>query len=153
LTLPSSDWIELLRGLNAASAKYLIVGAHALGNYGAPRATGDLDIWIDRSAENTEIVYRVLAEFGAPLGEVSAGDLQSDDLVLAIGVPPLRVDILTEASGITFADAWRSRVEGFLGHVPVHYIGRAELVANKRASGRTKDLADIEALESGESSG
>jgi hypothetical protein len=146
LTSLSSDWIELLRGLNAASAKYLIVGAHALGNYGAPRATGDLDIWIDRAPENAAIVHRVLVEFGAPVGELSADELQSDDLVFVFGVPPLRVDILTDASGITFADAWESRVEGILGGVPVHYIGREALIENKRATGRTKDLADIEAL-------
>lgn len=151
MTSGSSDWIELLRGLNAASAKYLIVGAHALGNYGAARATGDLDIWIDRTAENARIVYQVLADFGAPLGDLSVGDLQSDDLVFAIGKPPLRVDILTDASGVTFAEAWKSRAEGFLGDEPVHYIGRADLIANKRATGRTKDLADIEALESGNS--
>jgi len=149
LTSLSFDWIELLRGLNAASAKYLIVGAHALGNYGAPRATGDLDIWIDRTAENAEIVYHVLANFGAPIDQLSVSDLQRNDLVFAMGVPPLRVDILTDASGVTFSDAWKSRVEGFLGDIPVHYIGRDALIQNKRATGRTKDLADIEALEGG----
>jgi hypothetical protein len=150
LISPSSDWIELLRGLNAASARYLIIGAHALGNYGAPRATGDLDIWIDRTPENARIVYQVLTDFGAPLGELSVDDLQGDDLVFAIGVPPLRIDILTDASGVTFDDAWKARAEGFLGDVPTHYIGRAEFIVNKHATGRMKDLADIEALEAGE---
>jgi hypothetical protein len=149
LTSLSFDWIELLRGLNAASARYLIIGAHALGNYGAPRATGDLDIWIDRTAENAQIVYGVLAGFGAPLEALSVDDLQSEDLVFAIGAPPLRIGILTDASGIIFADAWKSRVEGFLGGIPVHYIGRDALIKNKRATGRTKDLADVEALEGG----
>lgn len=150
---PSSDWIELLRGLNAASARYLIIGAHALGNYGAPRATGDLDIWIDRTPQNARIVYQVLADFGAPLGELTVEDLQGDDLVFAIGIPPLRIDILTDASGITFEDAWKARADGFLGDAPTHYIGRAQLIVNKRATGRMKDLADVEALESGESPG
>lgn len=153
MTSPSSDWIELLLGLNAASARYLIVGAHALGTYGAPRATGDLDIWIDRTPENARLVHQVLAEFGAPLDELSAEDLQSDDLVFAIGAPPLRVDILTDVSGVVFEDAWSSRVEGFLGSTPVHYIGREELIINKRASGRPKDIADVAALETSEPPG
>jgi len=91
----------------------------------------------------------VLADFGAPLGEISVAELQSDDLVFAIGVPPLRIDILTDISGVTFAEAWETRVQGFFGDVPTNYIGRAELIVNKRATGRMKDLADIEALEAG----
>ncbi|HEX5275770.1 MAG TPA: hypothetical protein VFW34_10890 [Candidatus Rubrimentiphilum sp.] len=95
----------------------------------------------------------MLADFGAPLGELTVEDLQGDDLVFAIGIPPLRIDILTDASGITFEDAWKARADGFLGDVPTHYIGRAQLIVNKRATGRMKDLADVEALESGESPG
>ncbi|HEV2260762.1 MAG TPA: hypothetical protein VGR69_00505 [Candidatus Rubrimentiphilum sp.] len=148
MTSLSSDWIELLRGLNAASAKYLVVGAHALGTYTTPRSTGDLDIWIDRSRGNAEIVYRVLAEFGAPLENVSIDDLQSDDLIFSFGSPPLRIDILTDISGVHFDEAWKARTPGFLGDEPVNYISRELLIVNKRAAGRMKDLADIESLES-----
>lgn len=146
-TPPNSNWIELLRGLNAAEVKYLIVGAHALGLYAVPRATGDLDIWIERSDDNARRVYRALAEFGAPLGDVTVEELQSDDCIFMFGRPPARVDILTDISGVSFEDAWPNRVEGnFLG-TPVAFIGRDDFVKNKRASGRTKDLADLEALD------
>jgi hypothetical protein len=151
LISPSSDWIELLRGLNDASVKYLVVGAHALGVYGAPRATGDLDIWIERSAENAARVYRALAEFGAPLGDLSVRDLQSDDLILAIGTQPLRIDIITDIDAVIFEEAWQRRIEDNLFGVPVPFIGRDDFIRNKRATGRPKDLADVVALESGES--
>ena len=147
---PSSDWIELLRGLNDASVKYLVVGAHALGAYGAPRATGDLDIWIERSAENAARVYRALAEFGAPLGDLSVRDFQSDDLILAIGTQPLRIDIITDIDAVIFEEAWQRRIEDNLFGVPVPFIGRDDFIRNKRAAGRPKDLADVAALESGE---
>jgi hypothetical protein len=150
LISPSSDWIELLRGLNGASVNYLVVGAHALGAHGAPRATGDLDIWIERSEKNAVRVYRALAEFGAPLGDLSASDLQSDDLILAIGAHPLRIDIITEIDGVIFEEAWQRRIEGSLMGVPVAFIGRDDFIRNKRASGRPKDIADVAALESGE---
>ena len=146
-TSPSFDWIELLRGLNAAGVKYLIVGAHALGLYATPRATGDLDIWIERSPENAKRTYRALASFGAPLGDLTEGELQGEDCIFMFGRPPLRVDILTDISGISFEEAWPNRVEGALGEVPVCFIGRDDFARNKRASGRTKDLADLEALD------
>lgn len=143
----NSDWIELLRGLNAAEVKYLIVGAHAVGLYAKPRATGDLDIWIERSPANAERTYRALAAFGAPVGELTVAELQRNDLIFMFGVMPLRVDVLTDISGVAFDEAWKGRTEGTLGGVPVNFIGREELVRNKRASGRTKDLADVEAIE------
>jgi hypothetical protein len=143
----SSHWTELLRGLNARDVKYLIVGAHALGRYAIPRATGDLDIWIERSPENAERTYRTLVEFGAPVNDLSVADLQRDDLIFTFGRPPLRVDVLTDIDGVTFDEAWKDRSEGTLGGVGVAFIGRAHLIANKRAAGRTKDLADVEELE------
>lgn len=146
-TSPSSDWIELLRGLNAAGARYLIVGAHALGLYATPRATGDLDIWIERSQENAGRVYRALADFGAPLGDLTVQELQGDDCIFMFGRPPVRVDILTDISGVSFEEAWPNRAQGALAGVPVSFIGREDLIKNKRASGRTKDLADVEAIE------
>jgi len=146
-TPPSSDWIELLRGLNAAGVKYLIVGAHALGLYVTPRATGDLDIWIERSAKNARRTYEALARFGAPLGDLTIEELQSEDLIFMFGTPPLRIDILTGIDGVSFAEAWPHRVEADLAGVSVAFLGRDQLILNKRATGRTKDLADLEALE------
>jgi len=146
-TSPSFDWIELLRGLNAAGAKYLIVGAHALGLYATPRATGDLDVWIERTEENAKRVFKALADFGAPLDDLTEKDLQDDDCIFMFGRPPLRVDILTDISGVSFEAAWPNRVGAVLAGVPVAFIGRDEFIKNKRASGRTKDLADLEALD------
>lgn len=143
----SADWIELLRGLNDASVKFLVVGAHALGIHGEPRATGDLDIWVEREGGNAERLFRALAAFGAPLGDVSIADLQADDMVFSFGAPPGRVDVLTDISGVTFSEAWRGRVQGRLGGVPVSFIGREEFLKNKRAAGRPKDLADVESVE------
>lgn len=148
-TSPSSDWTELLHGLNVAGVKFLIVGAHAVGQYAAPRATGDLDVFVEPSLENAQKVLRALTAFGAPLGDLTLADLQSDDLIFMFGAPPLRVDVLTDISGISFSEAWASRIESTFGGVPVAYIGRDALIANKRASGRAKDLADVEAIEGG----
>jgi hypothetical protein len=146
-TSPSHDWVELIRGLNAADAKYLIVGAHAVGLYGTPRATGDLDIWIERSEANAKLVYRVLVDFGAPLTGLTEADLQSDDCVFMFGRPPVRIDILTDISGVSFEDAWPNREYVVFLEIPAAFIGRDDLIKNKRASGRTKDLADLEVLE------
>jgi hypothetical protein len=143
----NSDWTALLLGLNAAEVRYLIVGAHAVGIYANPRATGDLDIWIERTRDNARRTHDALVAFGAPIGELKAEELEDDDLIFMFGVPPLRIDILTDISGVSFEDAWSQRVDGRLGEVPVAFIGRYHLIANKRATGRTKDLADVEALE------
>src|SRR5438552_3571241 len=124
----NSDWIELLHGLNAASIRFLIVGAHAFARYSTPRATGDLDIWIERGKQNAEKTYRALADFGAPLGDLTVDDLQSDDIVFMFGTPPMRVDILTDIDGVAFAEAWETRVEGELGGIPVAFISREKFL-------------------------
>jgi hypothetical protein len=88
-----------------------------------------------------------LADFGAPLGDLTVHDLQSDNIVFMFGIPPMRVDILTEIDGVSFAEAWETRVDGELGGVPVAFISREKFLQNKRASGRPKDLADVASLE------
>ncbi|HVA33503.1 MAG TPA: hypothetical protein VNG31_05110 [Candidatus Baltobacteraceae bacterium] len=143
----SSDWTELLAAFNAAGVKYLVVGAHAYARYAAPRATGDLDLWIERSPENARRTFETLAAFGAPLDDLRLEDFEAADVVYMFGRPPLRIDILTGIDGVTFEEAWSSRVDGSLGGVPVAFIGRDAFLQNKRAAGRTKDLADAEAVE------
>ena len=142
----SSDFKELLSELNTANVKYLIVGAHAVGYHGRPRGTHDFDIWVERSEENAKRVHRALTLFGAPMANVSVTDFTSDDLVLQIGVEPVRIDVLTDISGVQFADAWPRRAEDTLEGVAVSFIGLDDLLVNKRASGRQKDLADVEEL-------
>ncbi len=142
------DFRDLLAELVRAEARFLVVGAHALSVHGVPRATVDLDVWIDRSPENAKRVWTALAAFGAPLDElqIHESDLTRSDMVAQFGLPPYRIDILTGISGVSFAEAWDERVEELFDDVHVPFIGRAALIRNKRASGRTKDLADLEAL-------
>lgn len=141
------DFVEMLSALSEAGAEYLVVGAHALAAHGVPRATGDLDLWVRPSKANAKDVWEALARFGAPLGGLAVDDLSSRDLVFQIGVSPNRIAILTSITGVEFEDAWGSRLTIDLDDLRVPVIGRDFLIRNKRAVGRTRDLADIEALE------
>lgn len=116
--------------------------------HGVVRATGDLDIWVQPDAENAERVWRALARFGAPMEAtgLTLQDLQQPGAVYQIGLPPRRIDILTEISGVNFAEAWDSKVFEEVDGLTIPYLGRSALVRNKQASGRIKDLADIELL-------
>lgn len=141
------DLLDILRALSVAEARFLVVGAHAMAVHGYVRATGDLDIWVAGDLENARRVWDGLAAFGAPLDDVSPEDLSTPDLVFQIGVAPGRVDILTSLSGIEFESAWNHKVSVDLGGLNVPILGRDDLIVNKRAVGRMRDLADIEALE------
>ena len=136
----------MLSALSAAGAEFLVVGAHALAAHGVPRATGDLDLWVRASAENAERVWEALEQFGAPLHDLTIEDLARPDVVFQIGVVPQRIDLLTSITGVTFDDAWANRVLVEIGELEVPVLGRSELVRNKRAVGRTRDLADIAEL-------
>jgi hypothetical protein len=140
------DFVDLLRAFAAADVRFLIVGAYALAIHGRPRATGDLDVWIEPTPENAERVMTALAHFGAPMTQISASDFAQPGVVYQIGVPPGRIDILTELTGMTFADAWPDRIRRPFGGVDVDFIGREAFIRNKRATGRAKDLGDIEGL-------
>jgi hypothetical protein len=143
----NQDFVDLLRAFIDADVRFLIVGAYALALHGRPRATGDLDIWVEPTPENARRVWSALGTFGAPLSEISESDFSAPGVVYQIGVPPGRIDILTELTGITFDEAWRDRVQHLFGDVAVDFIGHASFVRNKRAIGRPKDLGDIEGLE------
>lgn len=143
------DFVEILSALFAARAEFLIVivGAHALAAHGHPRATGDLDIWVNATRANGQRVLQALATFGAPLGDLTLDDLTQPDTVFQIGVAPCRVDIMTGISGVRFEEAWPRRMALDVEGVAVDVLGREDIVANKRATGRLKDLADLESLE------
>ena len=141
------DFVDLLRAFIAADVRFLIVGAYALALHGRPRATGDLDVWIEASPDNASRVMRALAAFGAPLDSVTSADFSREGVTFQIGLPPGRIDILTELTGLAFADAWQERVRGPLGDIEVDFIGRRAFLQNKRATGRSKDLGDIEGME------
>ena len=142
----NSDFIALLRELSAAEARFLVVGAYAVTFHSRPRATGDLDLWVEPTAENAARVIRALRAFGAPLQDLSEADLGTPGMVYQIGVPPRRVDLLTSLTGLEFTEAWRERVTGRMGDLECPFIGRAQLIHNKRALGRPRDLADLELL-------
>lgn len=145
----TDDWIDLLTALLAVDARFLIVGAHAMAVHGVPRGTQDLDVWIDPRPENEERVWRALVAFGAPLTGlgITHADLQRPGTVIQLGLPPNRIDLLTSISGFPeFDAAWGGRVEHVVRGQRVPFLGRAALVENKRASGRRKDLSDLEAL-------
>jgi hypothetical protein len=141
------DFSELLLEFNAHNVEYMIVGAHALAVYGHVRATKDLDVWIRSDSENALKVLDAIASFGAPLGDLKLHDLTKSGTVFQIGLPPLRIDVLTGIDGVEFADAWPNRFQTTFGNVPVFVISRHHLIANKRATGRLQDLADAEQLE------
>lgn len=140
------DFVELLRAFLDAEVRFLIVGAYALALHGRPRATGDLDVWIDATTDNAARVMRALTSFGAPMAQISETDFASPGVIYQIGVPPGRIDILTALSGITFAEAWPARIERPFGDVEAPFIGRDAFVQNKRATGRPRDLGDIEGM-------
>jgi hypothetical protein len=143
----NADFLDLLTALNAAEARFLVVGAYAVGVHGRPRATKDLDIWIEASADNARRVMVGLRDFGAPLGDLAETDLETPGTGFKMGEPPSRVDILTQIEGVRFEDAWPRRIEASFGSVTCGVIGRNDLLANKRAAGRPQDLADVAALE------
>lgn len=143
----NKNFKDMLNALNDSGVEYLLVGAHAIAFYAAPRATGDIDIWVRPTRENAARVWDALARFGAPRRKLKLDDLCTADNVYQIGVAPNRIDILTSISGVEFEAAWASKTPSQLDGVPVNIIGRNELLQNKRASGRPKDLADIASLE------
>jgi hypothetical protein len=141
------DFVDLLRAFIAADVRFLVVGAYALAIHGRPRATGDLDVWIEPAPANASRVVRALAQFGAPLADISEADFSTPGVTYQIGVPPGRIDVLTELTGLTFDEAWADRLRRPFGDVDVDFIGRASFIRNKRATGRPKDLGDIAGME------
>jgi hypothetical protein len=142
------DFRDLLAAFLEAGVRFLVVGAHAMAVHGVPRATGDLDVWIAPDPGNADNAWSALVRFGAPLTAmgITRADFGRPDRVVQVGLPPRRIDILTSISGVVFEDAWPDRVTHETEGLSVPFLGRDALVRNKRASGRAKDLADLEAL-------
>jgi hypothetical protein len=140
------DFAEMLSALFAAKAEFLVVGAHALAAHGFPRATGDLDIWVNATPENAPRVWKALVEFGAPLEDLTVEELSRPGVIFQMGQPPHRIDVITHIDGVVFADAWPNRLEATIDGRELPLLGRADLVTNKRAAGRPKDVADLATL-------
>lgn len=141
------DFKDLLSTFNAHGVEYLVVGGHALAAHGHVRATKDLDVWVRPTPENARRAVLALRAFGAPLHGLMEADLSLPGLIFQIGVPPLRIDIITAIDGVDFDAAWPNRVATKFAGEPGHILSIRDLITNKRAAGRLQDLADVEQLE------
>ena len=141
------NYSDMLSAFLAHDVRFLVVGAYALGVHGHPRATMDFDIWVEPSAQNAPRVIAALRAFGAPLNGLVEADLVRPGVGLHIGVAPVRIDILSDISGVLFDEAWARRVPATFDQHACFVIAPADMLVNKRAAGRAKDLADAEELE------
>jgi predicted nucleotidyltransferase len=146
----NSDFSDLLKIFNDNKVKYLVIGGYALIQYGEPRFTKDLDLWIQTAIDNADAVYRSLKSFGAPLANLTKADFAEESYYYQMGVPPVRVDIFMGIPGGDFDRAWAARNEVDFDGLIVPFISKEDLIAVKRASGRPQDLIDIENLTQGE---
>lgn len=142
----NQDFRDLLSALSEAGARFLVVGAYAVALHAEPRATGDLDLWVEATPDNAARVLDALRAFGAPLDDLTVEDLSRPDVVFQIGLPPRRIDILTSITGVDFRAAWPDRVEVAYDDVRCWAIGREALITNKLALARPRDLLDVELL-------
>jgi hypothetical protein len=140
------DFEEFIKLLNYHKVKYLVVGAFALIYYTHPRNTGDIDFFIETSSDNAIRILKVLIDFGFESLDLKEEDFTKPDSIIQIGFIPNRIDIITEISGITFNEAYENKVKGKLGAEHVYFISPQDLLKNKKAAKRTKDLSDIELL-------
>jgi len=143
----NEDYRDILHALSEEKVRFILVGAYALAAHGYPRATMDIDIWVMPSPENAEAVLRALSRFGAPLHNLTREDLLKDGTVFQIGVAPRRIDIITTASGLQFEPTYRNSISINIEGIEVRIPSIEDLILNKRSTGRTRDLADAEALE------
>ena len=140
------DFKELLELFNVHKVEYLIVGGYALAFHGAPRFTGDIDLLVKPDSDNAKRILDALHKFGFGSLDLSEADFISPDNVIQLGVPPVRVDIMTSLTGVGWEKAQADKVDGNYGNTATYFISKDDFIANKRALGRKKDLADLEAL-------
>lgn len=140
------DFDEFCALLTAQGVEFVIIGAHALAFHGAPRFTGDLDIFVRPTEENGRRLLAAIAAFGFPTAPISAADIAAGTKVVEMGVPPVQIHVMSHIDGVTWGEVWQGREHGLLGSRQVAFIGREAFLRNKRAAGRPKDLADVDAL-------
>ena len=143
----NNDYKEMLQILSGNDVKFLLVGAYAMGAYGHLRATGDIDIWVWATTENSEKIYTSLKQFGAPLSEINKNSFAEQGVVFQIGVAPRRIDILSRIDGVDFEDAYEERQIINIDGIDVPLISKQHLIKNKLATGRKKDELDAEQLQ------
>ena len=141
------DFKEFLQLLNSKKIEYLVVGGYAVGYHGYPRATGDMDIWIAINEKNALKMVDALKEFGFDLPEINKELFLKEEKVIRMGVPPMRLEILTSIDGVSFETFFENRLIADLGTFKVNFISKDDLLTNKRASGRPQDLVDFDKLQ------
>lgn len=141
------DWTEFLSALISRRVRFVIVGGHAVAGHGEPRLTEDLDVFVDRSLGNAKRIRLALLDFGFGKIAPTEAELARPRRVFMLGRKPWRIDILTSIDGVSFEQAWKSRVKADFVVAPLPVIGRDMLIKNKRAAGRAKDIADVALLE------
>jgi len=149
----AKDFREFFALLNKHNVKYVVVGGYAYAIHARPRFTQDLDIFVETSPVNAERILTVLQEFGFGELDISKEDLLHPEMVIQIGYPPLRIDLLTSISGVSFSEAWEGRITVSYGGEQAFFIGKQELMRNKAAIGRTRDLDDLKELSGSEGEG
>ena len=142
----SQDFREFIELLIKHNAEYLIVGGYAVGIHGHPRYTGDLDIWLNPSPHNAELILKAVNEFGFSSYGLMQTDFTKPGNVVQLGYPPLRIDLLTEIDGVTFEECFLNRKEVTIEDLKVNFIGYHDLLKNKKESGRPRDIDDIDNL-------
>jgi hypothetical protein len=140
------DFNEFCGLLNDHGVEFVIVGAYALAFHGAPRFTGDLDIFVQPTEENGRRLAAAIAAFGFPTDAFSPSDVAGGRKIIQMGLEPVQIHVMSDLSGVSWEDVWSTRVPGRCGDHDVFFIGRAAFIRNKKASGRLQDLADVEAL-------
>lgn len=143
----TDDFVEFIECCVAREVRFLIVGGYALAAHGYPRATKDLDVWLMSDPDNAERVVAALHDFGMGTLGLTAQDFLEPDIVVQLGYPPVRIDLLTSISGVTFEECWNNRLLVDVGGLPVGFISAEDLIRNKRAAGRPQDLVDADTLE------
>jgi len=142
----NKDYKEMLQILSNNKVKFLVVGAYAMGAYGYPRATGDFDIWVEASLENSEKIYQSLSDFGVPLSELTKTTFREERVVFQIGVAPRRIDIITKIDGIDFKKAYSDKQEIEIEDIKIPLLSKEDLIRNKESTGREKDKLDAKYL-------
>ena len=143
----NQDYRDILSDFTAEAVEFLVVGAYAVFAYGPLRDTGDFDLLVNATTENAGRVYKALARFGAPMGDINRETFAQPDTIFQIGLAPCRIDVFTEIAGVTFDEAWKTRKLCRMGGIDVAVLGLEVLKKAKRAVGRPKDLWDIAAIE------
>ena len=142
----NKDYKEMLQILLDNKVRFLVVGAYAMGVYGYPRATGDFDIWVEASSENSEKIYRSLSQFGAPLSDITKTTFCEEGIIFQIGVAPRRIDIITKIDGVDFKKAYPDKQEIEIEDIKIPFLSKEDLIRNKESTSHEKDKLDVKYL-------